>query len=87
MKTYTIQIRRNSDGRIVEMPYESDDEHATIFQWEENNYACDCNRSLFFARVLGIPEDWERGCSENDFAVRILDGDREVYEDFSDPYP
>ena len=52
------------------------------FIWEEGNYSCDCNRSLFFDRAAGCPSGGDRTCGEEKFRVRIEDTDgRLLYED------
>lgn len=33
------------------------EQEASVFQWCENNHACDCNRSLFVGRHMGLTED------------------------------
>ena len=49
------EIRHNTTGEVVE--YETDEilingeEYPMIFNWEENNFSCDCNRLLFFKRA------------------------------------
>lgn len=46
------EIKNNTTGEIRE--YETDEildlgsEYPNIFNWEENNFSCDCNRVLFF---------------------------------------
>jgi hypothetical protein len=41
----------------VRLWYADGEEHsATLFMWEDGNYSCDCNRSLFFGRVNGEAE-------------------------------
>lgn len=47
-----------------------------IFQWEEGNYSCDCNRYIFFENVIGrtyqdITEE-ERPCSDGLFTVELI---------------
>lgn len=51
---------------------------ASMFEWSEGNWACDCNR-------FGLWEDGEYygKCGEGRFRVRIttLDGQEELYRD------
>jgi hypothetical protein len=42
------------------------------FLWTEGNYACDCNRALFFARAVGNG-DPNVACSTGRFVVRVVD--------------
>ena len=51
-------------------------EDAALFQFEENNYSCDCNRSLFIQRYCD--EDFEdMDCGEEielkDICIKYLD--------------
>lgn|SRR5687768_1587123 len=80
-----VEIRRNSDGvvrRYVDEHWLSD------FIWSEGNYACDCNRHLFFERAGGNepysdpdypnPDD----CTDGGYSVRITDNAGSVlYQD------
>ena len=53
------------------------------YMWGEGNYACDCNRSLFFARAAG-EDDPDHECGQDRFSVRITDDDGvELYRDCS----
>jgi hypothetical protein len=69
------EIRDNATGVVRE--HES---HETMmdgdpdpgdFIWSDGNYSCDCNRRLFFARAAGEDEDWDGGCSDGLYAVRL----------------
>ena len=55
------------------------------FNWEEGNFACDCNRKLFFARALGKEldlDDEDLTCSEGKYRVKIFDLEGQLlYED------
>jgi len=68
------EIRNNLTGEIVE--YETDEilelgeEFPSIFNWEENNYSCDCNRHLFFKRAKE-DEDWDVECSDGKYSVNL----------------
>lgn len=52
------------------------------YVWPDGNYACDCNRALFFARAGGA-EDIDIDCGDTRFRVRITERgtDRVLYED------
>lgn len=44
------------------------------FVWADGNFACDCNRKLFFERAAGIePEDDDTPCGDDGYAVTIKD--------------
>lgn len=66
-----LEIRRNSDGKVVICPDEDWDE-ANEFMWSEGNYSCDCNRSLFFHRAEGTPDD-AGPCGNDRYSVRLTD--------------
>jgi len=71
------EIRNNETGEIRE--YETDEildlgsEHPNIFNWEENNFSCDCNRLLFFKRAGNekSEDDWDVQCSDGKFSVNL----------------
>ncbi len=82
-------IRKNDTGEVRQYPtelpvYEYDgvlDDHPSIFNWEENNYSCDCNRELFFERAAGNEIETEK-CSDGRFSVRLQNPDTlEIYYD------
>jgi hypothetical protein len=63
-------------------------EDAVSFQWGEGNYACDCNRTLFFGWAAtpwkqGDQNDPDRECSDGAYRVKITERgtDRVIYED------
>lgn len=71
-------IRENATGDVRKYQtwaiYEPDDgPYPSVFNWEENNYRCDCNRALFFGYANGLKyEDMEdRECGETAFAVNL----------------
>jgi hypothetical protein len=71
------EIRNNETGEVRE--YETHEilnngeEHPSVFNWEENNYACDCNRHLFFKRVNNDEndEDWDIECTHGKYSVNL----------------
>lgn len=71
------EIRKNDTGEIRE--YETDkilkigSEHPNIFNWEENNFSCDCNRLLFFKSAGNEEdeEDWDVDCTHGKFSVNL----------------
>lgn len=80
--TATLFIRRNADGVVVKAREPTD--YYGSFIWEEGNYACDCNRALFFEWACGLErdDDYVQMCGTNDFAVRLIGPDgRELYCD------
>lgn len=78
-----VFIRRNSDGVIREYHPEvgwcvDRSNESNQYIWREGNYACDCNRSLFFARAGG-EEEIDYDCGETAFTImKILSKDGEV---------
>ena len=80
------EIKNNETGEIQE--YETEeileigDEHPSVFNWEENNYSCDCNRRLFFYRAKNEEKDeyWNVGCTDGKFSVNLKNkNDGRVY--------
>lgn len=52
------------------------DNEPCIYIWEEGNYSCDCNRSLFWHREQGlIINDEYVPCSEGEYKVSIYRAD------------
>ena len=69
------EIRDNTTGIVRE--YQNDafltngDAEPSAYIWEDGNYSCDCNRRLLFARAAGEDEDWDGGCSDELYSVRV----------------
>ena len=55
--------------------------HPSVFNWQHNNYSCDCNRALFFSRAIGEElDDDEMECSDGKYLVRLKNPmNNEVY--------
>jgi len=68
---------------------EIENKHSELFQWTENNYACDCNRCPYFG--IEIPEGETEGyCfGEKRFLVISVQPEAEGYslQDFNRGYP
>jgi len=71
-----VRLRRVSDGREIEVddsvPHPADHEgdvSGPRFMWSAGNYACDCNRHLFFQRALGEMPDDDVVCSHDRYEV------------------
>ena len=73
------EIRNNDTGEIREYEtheiLEIGDEHPSVFNWEENNYSCDCNRFLFFKYAKNIDVSDEEfnnlECTNGNFSVNL----------------
>lgn len=79
-----VHIRRNADGveRVYPFPEYGWDTDASDYILADGNYACDCNRHLFFCRASGEPEDDEIKCGDSQYSVRIFDmGGQRLYAD------
>lgn len=84
-----VQIRHNPTGEIrVDrqwMIFEPEHgEHPSIFMFEEGNYACDCNRHLFFHRSAGHEPEDDNPCGDAAYSVNLInpkDG-RVFYREF-----
>lgn len=73
-----VQIRENASKIIREMPFLFSGD----FIWSDGNFACDCNRALFFARACGEDDPYQE-CGMCSYSVRIVavDDGRELYAD------
>lgn len=80
------EIRNNETGEIRE--FETDEilvigeKYPSTFIWENGNYACDCNRHLFFKRAKNeeSKEDWDVECSHGKYSVNLkIKKDGNVY--------
>lgn len=72
----TVHIRYNASGEVREHHTTGDwDTEFTAgfsdFIWSDGNYACDCNRALFF--YAWGPESDDRECGEGAFTLWIVD--------------
>lgn len=68
-----IKITKVSDGSVAEFDdqlYTTED-YSGIFVWEDGNYSCDCNRSLFFNRSKGLP-DGNGKCGHTKYRVDFI---------------
>jgi hypothetical protein len=68
-------IRDNATGEVRQYQtweiYDPEDgEHPGVFNWEENNYSCNCNRALFFARSIGADEP-DVDCGDGKYSVNL----------------
>lgn len=64
---YTIRLRHTSTGETKdhECPVDWDDEHMMLFNWFENNFACDCNRMM----ILCDDDDTDFPCGHEAVAI------------------
>src|SRR3990172_12902584 len=80
-----VHIRKNETGEVrihKDWLYLDEDNSPNFFIWEDGNYACDCNRRLFFARVNDEDEDWDSGCGETEYSINIMLGNECIYSEF-----
>jgi hypothetical protein len=73
--SYHLRNKETGETAVYEEGYDWDSEQSMLFQWLENNYSCDCNRSLF---MYGWDEDRELGCNLGENTIVL---DRVVRED------
>ena len=61
-----------------------DDEtiNGIVFQYEKNNYSCDCNRLPFFCRTKGLPEPDQTVCGEPRILAKLMLDDRVLFSDW-----
>jgi hypothetical protein len=79
------RIKQVSTGEV--RTYETDflegsTDYEIVFQWEENNYSCDCNRAMFFNNYA--EPDRKYPCGETEYKVRVFSNGRLLYEEFTE---
>lgn len=75
-----IKLVETGEVRVYdteEYIYEGSDNEwsASVFNWEENNYSCDCNREIFFNRAHGrelTDEEWDMPCTDGRYEVNLV---------------
>lgn len=73
-----VEVMHNPTGAVRANPAEElycDRDHAE-FMYSDGNYACDCNRGLFFSRWApsDAPErDPEHECDDKRYSARLTD--------------
>ena len=73
-----VHIRKNATNEV--RIYKCNSPWSGGFMWSDGNYACDCNRAIFFGDAGGTNEEME--CGETRYTVRIEDADgHELYRD------
>lgn len=65
-KNETGEVRRHETIEIIN----DGEKHPRVFNWEENNFSCDCNREIFFERSAGNEIETE-ACSSGRFSVNM----------------
>ena len=83
-----IKVVENATGAIATGDFDTknDDIDLAVYQWEDGNFSCDCNRSLFFSRFSGTLDRACGDCGDTLFSVEILDKKtgRAVYSELND---
>lgn len=85
-------IRNNETNEIREYEIhellENGNVAPSVFNWEENNYSCDCNRHLFFKRANDeeTPQDFDMECTNGKYSVNLKNkkDDKVYYREFDD---
>ncbi len=79
-----ISIRRNSDGLVREI--KDLNWHGSDYIWCDGNFACDCNRYLFFQRAANEDDEEEHDCGDSAYTVLSikLDDGTVVYKEDDD---
>lgn len=68
-------------GQTATLLRETADPDLLAWQYEEGNWACDCNRALDWSRALGVEEPEGLDCCTDRFAVRVWIDGKIVYRD------
>jgi hypothetical protein len=82
-KNETREIRLYSDYIL----FEDGEDEPSVFNWEENNYSCDCNRYLFFQRANNEDEiDEDSICGDDKYSVNLYNpkNDKCIYKEFEE---
>lgn len=71
------RIRCNGTGEVREYDMtawlEPDAEAPSDFIWADGNFACDCNRKIFFGRAIGFEyEDEDTPCGDSAYSVQMV---------------
>jgi hypothetical protein len=80
-----VRIRQVSTGEVRELLenaiIEEGEDDPSTFIWEDGNYACDCNREIFFNRAIGEDAP-DRDCGDGAYLVQLFNPvDGSVYYD------
>lgn len=72
-----VQIKHNATGEVHTerqwMIFDPEDgETPSDFMFAEGNYACDCNRHLFFHRAVGVEPEDDRPCGGDAYSVNLV---------------
>jgi len=77
---HVIATLRDTEGYQRDYEYDIEDEliDSLVFMWEDGNYACDCNRSLF---LYEWDESRELKCNSGSNEIKLVSlvCDGEVY--------
>lgn len=72
---FTVAIIRVSDGRMAIWHEDYDSQkwgrNTAVYCWQEGNFACDCNRHMFFEEADGREDD-DIPCSDGLYIVPAL---------------
>ncbi len=75
-----VFIRHNLTGEIRLHTDEYD--WASGYIWEEGNYACDCNRHLFFHRAAGHEPEEDCACGHERYSILAIENGRIVRDEY-----
>lgn len=81
-----VKIRENATGEVRECLsheiLERGNDYPSSYIWEDGNFSCNCNRSLFFGRAGGEEEPMEADCGDGLYSVQLRNKKTgEVYYD------
>jgi len=73
------EIRENNTGEVREyscheiLDVNGNETFPDVFNWEENNNSCDCNRRVYFKRANDElkDSDWDIDCSDGLYSVNL----------------
>lgn len=87
-----VTITRVADGVSVLDEYDVTEEYRDTqkFWWQDGNGSCDCNRRLYFYRVLYGDDDYldiPEVCSHGQYIVSLTVAGAVVYEENQERFP
>jgi hypothetical protein len=70
-----IRVKHVPSGEVRTHSWTEERKHLCDFIWTEGNYACDCNRGLFFERAANPEYDGDPECGHDKYVLESVDVD------------
>lgn len=83
---FTIKNTATGEEKVYKDACDWKEEKDMLFMWFQHNYACDCNRELFFEDEE--PEDWDAwdavACGDERYTIERIEREDGTTVDFSE---